>query len=199
MIADGTSGHSMGFSDKNPFGRSVFLPTLYVFKVHKNHPLRIMTAGKHFSHIYPLSDFGKTKRMPAKVCEDKMAYDLSALFLLPYVTNTDNSAWKSETLKDGFTSVDGKKFDASLLYLTEQGFSMHSCDTVKVSHVMPSQVYYHIMDWMEGGHHIYSHEKTFDQKLEGRISVSMEDICRVSSFVTWELQNKYKSKLFLNK
>jgi len=199
VIADGISGASMGFADadKTPFGRSVSLPILYVFKVHKNHPLRVLTKGKYFSSIYPAREVRNYKRMPADVHKDRMDYDMAAFFLAPYNADTDGSAWKKEILKDGFISNEGKKSDASLLYLLEQGFSTHSCDTLKISHVMPSQVYYHIMDWIEHGHFIISHEQTFHQKLEGRMNVDYKTAIDLAGKMTRGLEERYKSRLFI--
>jgi len=199
VIADGTSGAAMGFAEKTPFGRSVFLPIFYIFKVHQNHPLRVFTKGRSFAYIYPAKEVKHYTRMPARVHEDRMDYDLATFFLVPYAADTGKSVWKCETVKDGFIYQDGKKQDISLLSLFEQGFSTHSCDSLKVSHVMPTQIVYHLADWISGNHEIYSHDKTFDQKLEGRMGIDWKTSWHLAEKLTFDLEKKYKSKLFLRR
>ena len=200
VIANGTSGASMTFAEKTPFGRSVFLPIFYIFKVHQNHPLRVLTQGRHFTSIYPAKEIKHHTRMPARVYEDKMDYDLATFFLVPYTIDSDEkSAWKNEVVKSGFTYEDGRKQDISLLSLLETGFSTHSCDSLKVSQVMPTQVVYHLTDWISGNQEIYSHDRTFNQKLEGRISIDEQTARRLAEKLTFDLEKKYKSQLFLRK
>lgn len=198
VIADGTSGAAMGFAEKTPFGRPVFLPIFYIFKVHKNYPLRVLTKGRSFAYIYPAKEHKHCTRMPAEVYKDRMDYDLTAFFLAPYTVELDKeSAWKCETIKEGFTYQDGRKQDVTLLSLLETGFSTHSCDSLKVSQVLPTQIVYHLSDWISGNHEIYSHDRTFHQKLEGRISIDESTSIRLAERLTFDLEKRYKSKLFL--
>ena len=198
VVAEGTA-LSYSFLDAenkdNPFGRGFFGPIFYIFKVHQNHPLHIIHSGSANTHIYPLNEIKKKHpRMPVEVYEDKMDYDLSVFMMLPFVGGSLGEAWKRYPIPEGFIPINGEKSEASLIYL-DRGASLHQQDSLTVSHVMPSYVLRHLGDWMQDGRNIISHEKTFGQKLEGRVSVPLDVGKKIFGEITSNLESRYKTKL----
>ncbi len=146
-------------------------------------------------HIWPLSDIRSSKknyRFPMEVYKDKLNYDLATFMMVPY--NITNSGWKKYEISNGFVSIEGKKSNASLLY-ANRNTSLHSQDELIISHVMPSQVSSHLNHWMYEGRNIISHEKTFNQKLEGKVEVPLEIGKNLFSEITKTLEERYKTKL----
>jgi len=161
----------------------------------KNHPLHIIHSGSANTHIYPLNEIKKKHpRMPVEVYEDKMDYDLSVFMMLPFVGGSLGEAWKRYPIPEGFIPINGEKSEASLIYL-DRGASLHQQDSLTVSHVMPSYVLRHLGDWMQDGRNIISHEKTFGQKLEGRVSVPLDVGKKIFGEITSNLESRYKTKL----
>ncbi len=179
IIADGTSlNYGVGHKGYHPsLKRDIFVPVMYLLHVTKKHPLKVTSSGRSSIHVFPPKD----KRMPMKVYEDKKAYNISTLLLLPYSFDVSSTEGKGKghlekvfDLKGTFKDSRGRvKGSSSLLFFDRGMITMQ--DSLKVSHVMPSQVPYHIDDWLSSGQEIYSHRKTFDQKLEGRICLSRDD------------------------
>ncbi|MDP2672903.1 MAG: hypothetical protein Q8O84_03775 [Nanoarchaeota archaeon] len=179
---------------ENPFKRSLWAPIFYIFKVHKNHPMKVLLNDGHL-RIWPLSDINTSKknfRFPMEVYKDKLNHDLATLMIVPY--NVTHSSWKKYEIPEGFISTDGKKSSASLLY-ADYNAGLHSQDGLTISHVMPSQVLRHLSDWMQDGKRITSHEKTFNQKLEGRVEISLETGRKIFPEITKTLEERYKTRL----
>lgn len=199
IIAEGsTLAYSFLSKDEkqNPFKRSLWAPIFYIFRAHKNHPMKILINNGNL-HIWPVSDFNVSKkdfRFPMEIYKDKLNYDLATFMMVPYNYNITNSKWKKYEISEGFISVEGKKSSASLLY-ADRNTSLHQQDTLTTSHVMPSQVLYHLGDWMQDGKRITSHEKTFNQKLEGRVEIPLEAGKKIFSEIAKTLEERYKTKL----
>jgi len=197
LVAEGfTLAYSFLSKDEkqNPFKKDLWAPIFYIFKAHKNHPLRVLITDGHL-YIWPLSDINSSKknyRFPMEIYKDKLNYDLTTFMMVPY--NITNSRWKEYGIPNGFVSVDGKKSNASLLY-ANRNTSLHSQDELIISHVMPSQVWGHLNHWMYEGRNIISHEKTFNQKLEGKVEVPLEIRKNLFSEITKTLEERYKTKL----
>ena len=197
LVAEGfTLAYSFLSKDEkqNPFKKDLWAPIFYIFKAHKNHPLRVLITDGHL-YIWPLSDINSSKknyRFPMEIYKDKLNYDLTTFMMVPY--NITNSRWKEYEIPNGFVSVDGKKSNASLLY-ANRNTSLHSQDELIISHVMPSQVWGHLNHWMYEGRNIISHEKTFNQKLEGKVEVPLEIRKNLFSEITKTLEERYKTKL----
>lgn len=218
IIAEGsTMSYNFLGEKNNPFSKSIRAPIFYLFKVHKNHPLRIFSSSTNFVNIYPAKESKKSRpRMPGEVYRDRMDYDLTTFLFLPFDINLGKSPWKKFSIEEGFSpeSVDSIKEysgslrenkwlsefaslerDASLLY-AEHGPSIHCQDSFhRVSEVMPSQVINHFFSWLREGKEIYSHEKTFNQRLEGSVKVPLER----AREITWEVMNvlekRYSTRL----
>ena len=197
IVAEGsTLAYSFLSKDEkeNPFKRSLWAPIFYIFKVHKNHPMRVLSDNGHL-HVWPLSDINSSKknyRFPMEIYKDKLNYDLTTFMMVPY--NITNSRWKEYEIPNGFVSVDGKKSNASLLYANCNA-GLHPQDELIISQVMPSQVRGHLNHWMYEGRNIISHEKTFNQKLEGKVEVPSEIRKNLFSEITKTLEERYKTKL----
>lgn len=179
ILAEGTTSSYPSFSDRNenPFGRDFYAPVFYLFKVHRNHPMKIFSAAMHHCNIYPSNERKKERpRMSADVNKDKMDYDLATFMFVPYENPDTGDFWKKFPIKEGFVSEEsGPIQDISLLYLNH-GASLHSQDNLKVSEIMPSQVLKHLSYWLKNPKEIYSHNNTFKRKLEGEINVKGLDI-----------------------
>ena len=182
--------------EENPFKRSIFAPFFYIFKVHKGNPMRIFSSNYSHIHIYPANKKKGKNMMPARVYEDKKAYDLAAFLLVPYKINDDsNVSFKNILIKEGFVSKSGKKNDISLISIPHK-YSISQQDSLIVSEVMPSQVIPHLFSWLTEGKKIYSHEKTFDQRFEGTISIPRKELDGlVMDNLENTLEKRYHSKL----
>jgi len=187
--------------DKNPFKRDFYIPVFYLFKVHRNHPLRILSSEINYVDIYP-KNHGKINgkfRMPAEVYRDKMDYDLTTFLLSPFdVDESEISSWEKYPLKESFISIDSERRDGCLLYL-EHGLSIHSQDHLLASEVLSSQIMLHFFDWMYRGDIIISHDQTFDRKLEGRIEVPVDTAREVTAEVSRILETRYKTRLLFDR
>jgi len=120
-----------------------------MFKVHKNHPLKITHSSINHVHIYPTSeDRVKRPRMPAEVFRDKMDHDLAAFMMLPFNMDIEKekTLWeKIAVIEDGFIPHEGsnqEKQPASIIYLPH-GLNLKE-GIYKVSEVMPSFVGHHL-------------------------------------------------------
>jgi len=198
IIAEGSaSGYSFLDKDENPFHRDLFAPIFYIFKVHKNHPMRILSPNHDYVDIYPAYELNKKNpRAPARVYEDKMDYDLATFLFLPHTIDNDKvKSWDRFYIKGGFINNNDERVDACLLYL-KYGTSLNSQDPKKVSEVMPSQIIDHFNSWLyEDNKKIYSHVHKFNQKLEGRIDVPLETARELTAKIMSILEKRYKTKL----
>jgi len=199
IIGEGFSSSPDTFldMDENPFGRSLYVPIMYIFKVHRNHPMRIFSTSTNHTDIYPTSEHKKRHpRMPAEVYRDKMDYDLFTLMLVPFENPDIGDYWRKKfKIKEAFVpEMEGPIRDISLIYL-EHGINIHSQDSLKVSEVMPSQVIDHVFYWLKDNKRITSHDKTFKTKLEGRISIPIEKALDLTAQLSNILEKRYSTRL----
>jgi len=198
IIAEGSSSGFYGFlgKDKNPFKRRLFAPTMYIFKVHRNHPMRVFSASINHINIYPANEHKKRHpRTPPEVYRDKMDYDLFTLVLVPYENPDTGDHWKKIEIKRAFVPEKGRPIrDISLIYL-RHGINIHSQNSLKISEVMPSQVINHVFYWLKDNKKITSHDKTFETKLEGRISIPMEKARDLTAKLSDILEKRYSTRL----
>lgn len=184
---------------QNPFKRSLWVPVFYIFKIHKNHPMRLLLSERGFFDIWPLSDLNSSKknfRTHIEVYRDKLNYDLSAFVMVPYDLDIkEYSRWKKYELERGFVSIDNKKSKASLLYANRFDWGLHSQDSLIFSQVMPSQVLAHLGNWVYEGSKVVSHDKTFNQRLEGMVSCSPELRDKIFPEIRINLEKRYKTHL----
>lgn len=195
LICEGSTLKYAFLQEENPFKRSLFIPTLYLFKVHRNHPLRVQSSGWGHIYLYPDKDFKKShpRRMPAEVYEDKMDWDITTFLMVPFTEGDFGTVWNKHEIPGGFTSDSGITRDSTLLYVNEGG--IHPQDSLTALRVMPSQVVAYLNGWMYEGRKIISHDKTFDQKLEGRISIPDQIIREVLPKIAEVLEENYKTRL----
>ena len=192
IVATGsqTVGPKFVSREKHSFQGDFFIPIFYLFKIHKNHPLKIFSPSVNHNYIYPAK---KDKRMPSEVYEDRMAYDLSTFVLYPFDVASPGR-WKKFNIENGFVAENGERRDANLLYL-EHGMSLHDQDSLTVSEVMPSHVVNHFYSWLYEGQTITSHEKTFDKRLEGKIEIPIERNRELTAEVCRTLEDRYNTRL----
>ncbi|MDO8517661.1 MAG: hypothetical protein Q7S33_06075 [Nanoarchaeota archaeon] len=198
IVAEGfNSGYTFLDKENNPFGRSLWVPVFYTFKVHKNHPMNIFSSGINHTNIYPANELKKKRqRMHAEVFRDKMDYDLTTFMIVPYENPEVSKYWSRFDVKDGFISeTDNTMKDISLLYLSH-GTSIHGSDNIhRLSEVMPSQLLKHFFYWLIDCKKIISHDKTFDQKLEGKVEVPLERARILTAEVSNILEKRYDTQL----
>ncbi len=197
IIAEGLGRfYSFLDKDKNPFGRNLHAPIMYIFKVHRNHPMRIFSASINHINIYPANEHKKRPpRMPAEVYRDKMDYDLFTLMLVPFENPDIGEHWKKFEIKKTFVpEKEGPIRDISLIYL-EHGINIHSQDSLKISEVMPSQVIDHVFYWLRNPKKIISHDKTFETKLEGRINIPIKEARNLTKQLSDILEKRYSTRL----
>jgi len=182
--------------DKNPFGRSLHAPIMYIFKVHRNHPMGIFSAGTNHIYIYPANENKKRHpRMPAEVYKDKIDYDLFTLMLVPFENPDMGDYWKKFEIEKVFIpEKEGHIRNVSLIYL-EHGVDIHSQDVLKISEVMPSQVIEHVFHWLRDTKKITSHKKTFGTELEGRINIPIEKVRNLTAKLSGILEKRYSTRL----
>jgi len=205
IVAEGsTLSYNFLGEKNNPFERSIKVPVFYIFKVHRNHSLRVLSSSTSHVDIYPVKELRKNKpRMPGEVYKDKMDFDLATFLFLPFDIELGKSPWRKFSIEEGFIPErDGShaegllpKRSASLLY-AKHGPSIHGQDSFyRVAEVMPSQITNHFFVWLREGKEIYSHNKTFDSELEGNVKVPLER----ARELTWEvmslLEKRYGAKL----
>jgi len=199
IIGEGFSSSPDTFldMDENPFGRSLYVPIMYILKVHRNHPMRISSTSIDYAYISPANEHKKRHpRMPAEDYEDKMDYDLFTLMLVPFDNPDIGDYWRKKfEIKGAFVpEKEGPIRDISLSYL-EQGANIHSQDSLKISEVMPSQVINHVFYWLRDNKEIISHDKTFETKLEGRINIPIEKVRDLTAQLSNILEKRYSTRL----
>lgn len=194
ILAEGTTlGYAMGNKGAHPsLKRNIFLPVMYLFKVNEGHPLQITSFNRSMK-IFPPNDF----RMPMKVYEDREAYDMSALFLLPYdfEAKPGEKGFKKISGLEGTFMKGGSPSGPSSLVYAPYDAMIGFHDSLRVSHVMPSQVPDHVYDWLSRAQEIHSYERTFDQKLEGRIVIPGDEARRCALDVARMLGERYETPL----
>jgi hypothetical protein len=214
IVAEGsTLSYTFLDGEKNPFERDIYSPIFYLFKVHRNHPIRIFHSGIGYSNVWPANENKKSLknfRMPAEVVKDKMNYDLTTFMLVPFDINFEGNiqAWKKFLINDGFVSEEDSpiidemrktKQDVSLLYCPH-GVSIHSQDYFhRLSEVMPSQVIKHFFSWLTEEKEITSHKQTFDKKLEGKVLVAPEIAREVTANIFKILEERYSTRLLFDR
>jgi len=169
---------------------------MYIFKVHRNHPMGIFSASINHINIYPANENKKRcPRMPAEVYKDKKDYDLFTLMLVPFENPEIGEHWKKFEIKEAFVlEREGVVRNISLIYL-EHGVNIHQQDSLKISEVMPSQVISHIFYWLKDNKEITSHEKTFETKLEGKISIPIGEVRNLTAKLSDILEKRYSTRL----
>lgn len=192
---DQTVGPCFLEKEKNPFNRNFYIPVFYLFKVHRNHPLRIFSGEFNRVNILPQK---RNNRMLGEIYKDRMAYDLTTFLLSPYdVDEKELSHWKKFNLKNSFEATPSNaRTDSCLLYL-EHGWDIHPQDNLVVSEVIPSQVISHFYNWINEGNKIWSHDHT-GQGLEGRIEVPFKIARQITKEVSKILEERYKTKLLFD-
>ncbi len=199
IIAEGSTNQFSYCNEdykSNPFAANFRTPIFYLFNVHRNHPMHLFSSFNNHISIYPLKD-RESKRMPARVYEDRMAYDLATLvlFLYDFPIEQDSKTKKILTSESGFQKTDSTKSVISLFYV-EHGMCIHCQDQIKVSMVMPSNIPLHIYDWLSRGHNIRSYKKeTSEFKLEGRIELSLNEARDNTWKITKILEERFKTRL----
>jgi hypothetical protein len=206
IAAKGFSVGTYSFLDgeKNPFGRSCWVPIFYLWKVHKNHPIKISASSPQYSYVFPVLEKGD-KRMPAEIHRSKIDYDMAMFMMVPFdVDGKSISEWEKFELESSFAPDPtrsslpeyerDKSHNASLLY-GDHGGSTHCQDNLSVVELMPSQVIKYFDDWLTGNQQITSHIKTFQTNLEGRIEVPHKKACDINRDVASLLEERYKTKL----
>lgn len=193
-------GSTLAFLDKedvnNPFQRSLWIPVLYLFKVHRNHPLRVQSSELGHIYLYPDKEF-KSPRMPGEVYENKMDWDITTFLMVPFTGGDFGTVWNKYEIPGGFTSDLGIVKDSTLIYINAG--NMHTQDCLTILYVMPSQVVAYLNGWMYDGRNIISHDKTFDQKLEGRVSVPNQTRREILPKIAKTLERNYKTRLLFER
>jgi len=196
IVEGSTASFDFLDADKTPFGRAIFAPVLYVFKAHKSSPLGINTSSPNSVHIYPVKS-KRRGRMPADVYRDRKAHDLATFLLLPYVPGEGDFGprWKNVFSSDDAFAVEdsSERTGASLIYLPH-GINV-SDGISKFSYVPPPQVLNHVFSWLHSGCEIYSHSRTFDQRLEGKIDIPIETVREISPKLIKLLEKRFKTKM----
>jgi len=193
MLEGSTLQYSFQKGQEIPFERHFWTPTVYLFKVHRDNPLLVQSSGTGSLYVYPAKELKKkNQRMPSEVYQDKNAWDITTFLMLPFLDG-DFGSWHQYKIPDGFTSVSGEKGEGSLLYLNHG--SIHVQDSLVAFNLMPSQVISYLNHWMYEGRKINSHEKTFNQKLEGMVSVPHPTRFNVLQEITSELEKNYRTRL----
>jgi len=215
IVRDGfiaAKGYTLGlnFKDKDVSHdeMSYLTPVMYLWKVHRNHPMRISASSSSSSHIFPVLK-KMDKRMPAEVYKNRMDHDMTGFAMAPFDLDEKNiGGWKKFGLEECFTpnliysslpehEVTNKR-DASLLYIDHE-FSPHPQDNLSVVELMPSQVIKYAGDWLTERHKIISHENTSNHRLEGSIDIPIKMARDVHGDITSFLEERYDTRLTFDK
>lgn len=184
-------------AENNPFGRNIFVPNFSLMKVHEGNPVEVYSTDYNHCHIYPVKDLD-FKRLPARIWEDRVAYDATFFFLVPYSYKPDSGQKglvKSFDIKGGFRDINGKEKDISLVHISH-GMGIDSNQIKKYSFISSSQVVNHFYRWLLERDNVVSREKTFEQKDEGILSVPDEEARRVSlEIVAKILEERFGERL----
>ncbi|MFH1586039.1 MAG: hypothetical protein ABIB79_04685 [archaeon] len=211
IVAEGsTSSFSFLWENQNPFGRSVTVPIIYILKIHRNHPLTILSAGTSHVYLYPTKELRSNKlRMPAEVYRNKMDHDLTAFMLVPFDVQFEEhiGGWEKSPIHKTFIQnerssppgeIMSSQQDSYLLYC-EHGINIGSNDHIgKISEVMPSQVLDHFFCWLKESKKIESHEKTFKRKVEGNIEIPLDNVRNLTFDIATKLEKRYKTRLMFD-
>lgn len=206
VVAQGyTNPFNFGRKAGNSFGRFSYLPVFYVWKVHKESPL-VLSASQYGDSIrvYPQKDLETPTRMPVKIWEDRIAWDITAFLLLPFEAKfEEGQRIKSvRTIDDCFTPKKGsaKHLKGSIAYV-ERGVSLHTQDMLSGGAVMPSQLKYFLHNWLRLGHNLYVSPRTrkssTDPKYIGELKLSRGQARQTALELTGQLEKRYDTNLFL--
>jgi len=177
------------------FSKRISVPILQFMKVHKGHPLKVLSAGMNHVNVYPANP--DTRRMPAEVYKDKLDYDCTTLILFPYdiVAPLQSPKYSIETIPDGFLSKDGKISNGSLYYCPH-GIEVDG-RAGTFSRITPSQVSAHLWYWLTRMHEISTFNEERQEFIsEGTLSAPMNTTSR-DKFHTLvkRLEGRYKTRL----
>ncbi len=195
--------------ENTPFEKDINSPVFHIFKVHKNHPMRVLSANSNHIDIWPANEEKKSEKNPRTtfdVVEDKMDYDLTTFFLLPFEITENPKNLDTRVIEDSFIpegddsslpyEIKSIKQPVSLFYSPTGVPPIFSQNILKrVSEVMPSQVVNHFYHWLNNCHDIHSHDQRVGRELEGRIRVPVKN----ASKLIWEfaniLEDRYNTRL----
>lgn len=187
-----------GDDSRNPFSRSLSVPEFYIWKIHRNHPM-VVRNRDGFTSIWPKEELNENlqSRFPLEFARDRMAYDLATFVAVPFELSSESKSISIFNLGHSFYPKGNQNGRKASLYYIEHENLVHSQDNLKKISpgVMPSHVLNHLLYWLMDGQNIYSHEKTFNQRLEGRIEVALPLVRELQSKLVPLLEKRYKTRL----
>lgn len=199
IFVDGkTRSFSSGIAEENPFKLNLCIPIIHFLKVHKEHPLEIVSSSPSFVGIYPI---GEEKRMPAEVFEDRNTWDITTFLLLPYQVNEEKiKHWKVHNLDNSFFAKDNTADRiASVLYVPGH-LSIHSSDVLhRYGFIPASQIQNQLFYWMVQGHRIFGFDKKHEEHEVGRFEVPLNKAREVTLSLANELERHYGEKILFEK
>jgi hypothetical protein len=177
-IVEQGSTISYSFLDarENPLGKSLSVPIMFIWKVHRNHPVRMRTQDSGWVRVWPIND----RRMPAEVVEDKLAHDVATYVLLPfYDPNLEATLGRTRSIPfaNSFYPANSSEPGTASVFYINHGGDVHSQDDIATASIVPAGlVANHLWNFLINRGRVYSHEKTFNRKYEGRVEISPQQI-----------------------
>ena len=171
-------GKSVGYSlllDNKLFGRSIFGDVFLILKVNEDKPLKVRQNSLNGSlHINPVGE-SYSGVFPARVRKDSMVWNAAMFLQVPGegVLTSENDGSKEDVrefvLKNSVL-IGERKYSMSLVGCFESSLVDFdgNYSNSGYSFVPPSQVGTHLFSWLSRDRNIRSHDKTFNQRVEGR-------------------------------
>lgn len=189
------SSYSPCFNEAKIDGKDFKKPGFGVYKIHKDHPMRISLGYGSFSpYIKPILPEGDN-RLLGQWIGDMLVHDFAYFTLLPMDIDLEkqNTAWKKIAVVDeAFVREDGRKGPVSVLYI-DHGWNNDSMDTRIAFPALQTQIpYIFFLLFLKNEHEIDTlTDKMFDFKLEGKIIISWEDARKITKSITPKLEERF--------
>ena len=113
-------------AEYNPFNRALFADMIQFMQVHPEHPIEVMSASSSAVRILPVGELErKPMRMPIRLYEDKLDYDVVSFLMTPFDRSTKrvtpSSLLREFSLADSVKLNEyGSSSSGSLVYMAHQ-------------------------------------------------------------------------------
>jgi len=218
IVAEGKRRYS-SWKGKHSIEKALSVPVFYLFKVHRNHPLRIASSSNNHFYVWPVNEDRRGKkdfRFPAEIIRDKMDYDLTTFMLVPS-PQVQSKKIISFPIEDGFFQDRSEsiseyeknlRFNPNLIDYASQGQDMslvyirHGAEMGAESpifrppvEITPPSIANHFFSWLRESKEVFSYDKNFKQILEGNVKVPIERARELTADVINLLEERYNTRL----
>jgi hypothetical protein len=181
--------------EDSPFNIKPQYPSFQLLKVHRYYPIAISDGGK--VSVRPWGD----SRPTGDILRDKNSklYDSVTFFLAPYGIRLpqDFSGRVLNVFEDGFLNLDGRRSQASLVYLEKAPLEVDGPNVLTTAIVINPQVPAFFYSWLYRAGKIqgYNEKAPFGKGWEDLGRFELKGIAGITRAVTEDLEKRFNTRI----